>query len=1064
MELSNLNKECNATSLTLVERASAVISRVFSHIYGRMVRTTYQIDPSDPVNGDRYQRIVRILTNVQREMTKVQELLQLMVFLPVCKESRETAETNPSIKLQPQSGILDGIMEKMIPPELEADLFDKIGGIGELALLGAMMDSPNDPRPAGPMLRKPLPAMCNSKGISYATRLTLDPATQNLCEPHHFGTTQDEMEADYVFKLPTAFNVGVGWTSASPAGTTLTGGFLGPLSVLQTNVPTAIMSQPFGSTVISTTTWETGLILSGARYWTGSIKYKFHFVSSPMQTGRVAFVPLYGVFTQPTTPIPLNTMLGYSYKIFDLSDVSNEFIVEVPYVSPYPRLKVCNGVSWQNVVGSVGANIELQKWFMGSWRLVVLNRLTFPSSCPDMTYVNVYASGGSDFKATGHFDHNATLLPLYGTVQSKNDPGEEDNLHVLEPQSGWDNLASISSACLGVGNPTEAINEESLAQSGRTELGASAAHSKEPIRQGMARGKRAPISRAPAAKDHDWTISDMMAKFNIVKTGTWTPTSARGIMLETLRFPTDFLLPLTSGSSTHAAVWNNFRFIRWKSAKITVMFNTNKFQVGALNAFYYATLDPAAALARCTNNFASQTTVPHTVMQASMGNPGELEIPWISGVEYINTEIYSPSYVTNPWQELGTFFLEVWNPLVVGAGQPAVIDYTIFIEFNGIEPHVPRVMPSFGDAQQELNNTKAQIVLPKMGDVEEAMIGRAFDELARRKSRRLVPQSDVGEEIENPVKLQEEASQPHGRIVDKFAAPLRQTNDHFNEHLVSFKDLIKRYAPFMNLSMPILNIVNDSSGSAIALKNAYTSSVAFPVGPPVEHVPSNYVVNYRGPLGAISLMYGCWRGSLKYMFLHRTDKLVSAQHQVMFNPVDNPNVGRFQHLGFDKRSVLNDTAVAIYVGDVMSADPSIYAVDNNASISAYSHTSRGTTNAVDYTDDGASWNWIEVPYWSQYKIMKNPSHASEGANPGAYFDHITPGEVVCHTIYRTGQTATNQVDDITCLVAAGDDFRFGVFFGAMNFTFRIFIDSFKPGAQQYCPALYDCWPTQPLQY
>jgi len=921
--------------------------------------------------------------------------------------------------------VLESVLKEMLPKELSGDLFDKFGKdlTGEM-IAGAMMDKPNDQRSASPFLRKPLPALCHSIGVENSTRLNLEPGAQSLCEFHHFGTTVDEMTCDYLHKLPTISRLGAPWTTGMTPGTTIEGGYLGPLSQLQ-SVPRTVMNAPYSTVNIHPTTWETALILSGTRYWRGSIKFKFHVVASPLMTGRIAFCPLYGVYARPTVAMTINQAMGYAMHVHDLQDESNTFEVEVPYVSMYPYLKVCNGVpntdaAYATTVGTLAENVELAKWFFGAWRLVVLNPLNCPDTCPNTVYINIYMSGGNDFVTVGNFDQNATLQPFMA--------GAADG----EPHSGWDNQASIGGS--GWEDKTSIGGDGVVApdETGKQELGAVAIHEREVVRETHGRGCEAKLSKMVVGKDHNWTLPDMMKKLNLLKTGVWNTTHIAGTELEKLRIPTDVLLPLGCGQSTHATVWNNFRYVRWQSISITVTINSNKFQVGSLNLNYYPGLNPTAFTARSFGTPASQTTVTHGIIQAGMSNSITLKLPWINGMEYMTTENYNINYLTNPWQELGTLGLVVWNPLLVGATQPGTVAYSIFVEFNGLEPHVPRVMPSFGDGFDEINDNvdKDYVALgiPHVG--EDGAVDDVRNMASSMKKKRAV--------------------------IDKAVV---KGNTHFGEHLKSYKDLMKRYTPFMSLQNKISAAVNDG----FRVENTYTSSVAFPASIPIEHVTGTQFINYRGPIGAMACMYGFWRGDLRYMVLHRIDKSITAQNQVYFNPIDNGVSARMRHLGFDTRTVTDDVAVSNYVADIFAADPSIYKLDTNASLFQYAHNSRGTTNAIDFTDDGASWNWVEVPYWSQYKIMKVPFYSSEGGTPNGYFDHIVLGEVVATTIFRTAQAATDLYDEVTCLVAAGDNFRFGCLYGALIFTFRIFINGLD-ATHQLTPALYDPWPVQPTQY
>jgi len=719
----------------------------------------------------------------------------------------------------------------------------------------------------------------------------------------------------------------------------------------------------------------------------------------------------------------------------------------------------------------------LQKWFTGTWRLIVLNSLSVPSTCPNYCYINTYISGGTEFEAFGNFDQNATFMPISAAVETEvigvPQVGEPKDYPITQggvnaPKATAEANVPVEDVPVG-DSIVDAPNEDvpAVEITGEKTLGMTAGHERPVDLEVVGRDedKAAELNPDKTAFDVLWSLPDMYKKLNILLTGNWTTAQAAVTALQTLRFPTDVLLTLTCGGSTHAAAWTNMRYVRWKSIDLTLVLNSNKFQVGSLIMYYGMLLDPNTIVSRLGgSNFAAQTTVPHVVCQAGLNNSVTLRLPWCSGLNYLSTEnANAGDYRYNPFQELGTVVLSVWNALSVGAGQPATVSYSIFVEFNGFEAHVPRIGPSFGMAYEpEKPKEKNEDCSYVEKVMKQAQREYAYCKAGRPPDRPLksdapewevIGEPQIGEPMEEDVRSMKSHMQSKPKLA-AHGSKMKTLKSIFGDSFTNFGDLCKRYSPYITLRNTIS--FNPIDHTAIGLAGN-TTSVAFPVGVPIEHVPANSYWHYRGAIGAVGIMYGAWRGSLRYMLLHRVDKAVTTQNQVMFNPIDNQNLNsRFSQLGFDARTNLNDTSVSEYVADLIASDPSIYKIDTGSSTVAYLHNARGTTNAIDFTDDGASWNWVEVPFFSQYNFMKVPMRLNEGASPNGYFDHIVTGELVATTSYRTGQSATDLFDEITCLIAAGDDFRYGILYGAIPMTFRKFKNNVGANQGLY-PAMYDNW-------
>lgn len=902
-----------------------------------------------------------------------------------------------------------GILDGMLPEELSKDPLDMLGGL----IGGAFMDKPNDTSTTPYVVRKPLPQFCHSKGIESATRLTLDPSSQSLVQPHHFGTKVDEMDAKYVFSLPTMFERNITWGTTMAPGTTLAGGYLGPMSRFITDTAATSITTSFVR--ILPTTFEYALIAGGLRYWRGSLKFRIRIVASPMMTGRIAFCPLPGCYKKPNDVLTVQQALSYSHFIFDLQDVKKEFEIEVPYCSVFPYLKVCNGQPFQAPTSQAGI-LEMSKWFTGSWRIIVLNQLVAPDVCPSVAYINVFFAGGKDFEAVGNFDHNATFVGSF-----------PKNVVLGESQGGEE------------GEDGEVTQVE---ESGNTELSAVAVHQRPIQAEGNTREieNEPPLSTDRTAEDRMWTLSDTMEKLNFLKTGIWNTTQNSGDILETFQVPFDLLATTACGTSTHAVTWANFRYVRFRRIKVTLMINSNKFQVGTLIMAYGPLLidDPSQSQfngrfgdnAFGIINWAGLTTIPHVLIDAGASNTGELNIPYINGVEYLHTEQIGTGQLNPFFNRLGTLQIRVLNPLLAGASQPGTVSYSIMVEFFGLEAHIPKTIPSFTieggfqDDEYENNRRPKPMGISQIGDSAEQ---DSVDDVRTMKQHSAV---------QRPM----------------FARHAKNNLSHFGESFRSFRDLIKRYAPFITLRNEIVNNYVDPSGTVM---NSATNTVNWPVAPPIEHVAGTVAFNTRGPMGTVGLMYGAWRGSIRYAILHRVDKALSAQNQVMFNPWDNPFINN--HLagaGYDVGR-FNLAGIKEFEQDIFACDPSQFKLDATAA-AAYRCRARGTTNAMDFTDDGASWQVVEVPYWSQYKMMKVPYFSPDtSGQPYLAFlsDYISLGEMTAATIYRTGQGAAG-FDDITVLIGAGDDFRYGVLYGALPIVNQRF-GSIIPG--QTFPALYDCW-------
>lgn len=199
--------------------------------------------------------------------------------------------------------------------------------------------------------------------------------------PHHVAkitnadtvTSKDEMSLEYLLTKPSylgSFNVTIndmpGYGVAS--------------------FPVNPIAKDFGKNVFRPTLL--GYLSMPFQFWQGSLKYRFEFAATSMQTCKlfVAFNP--GVFK--VQAYSLQEVTAQYGMTIDLAQGGNVFDYEVPYIAPSPFLEVphstdsADGVTVFNTVGMLN--------------VVVLNRLIAPHSLPTTINCNVYISAGENFR------------------------------------------------------------------------------------------------------------------------------------------------------------------------------------------------------------------------------------------------------------------------------------------------------------------------------------------------------------------------------------------------------------------------------------------------------------------------------------------------------------------------------------------------------------------------------------------------------------------------------------------------------------------------------------------
>jgi hypothetical protein len=169
----------------------------------------------------------------------------------------------------------------------------------------------------------------------------------------------------------------------------------------------------------------------------------------------------------------------------------------------------------------------------------------------------------------------------------------------------------------------------------------------------------------------------------LLKNFKWSTTDTEDSEIVSLNLPYDILTSQGSAPNTMPNILPFLVHRYWSGdMQLRIMVNSNKFQVGQLQAsFYYQKeLDDkfgVRTLPGLVTYLTSQNE--HVLINASSSNQATLQIPFKYPLPYLNckprTDMEAPL-------TLGAFYLRVLNPLVIGVNGPPSCSGTIYINFS----------------------------------------------------------------------------------------------------------------------------------------------------------------------------------------------------------------------------------------------------------------------------------------------------------------------------------------------------------------------------------------------
>lgn len=322
------------------------------------------------------------------------------------------------------------IANATLPNNIKGDTYDL-----NADLKVSTLDKPNDTMTPLYVIRRAMGYFGHAKNIEVLNRLALYPGGTSTSTFSDFGTDYDEMSLSYLCGKWTYWYTGTIKTTDT-TGTSLTYLPITPyIYPLESGAPSL-------STRLPTTTWMVkdkkynipllGYVSMPFNFWTGSLKYRFDFITNSFVTAKVACAIIYGTACPDTQTAGIEPTSSLSY-VFEVNADNKSFEIEVPYVSDTPWKHVMNG---QFVQGAVtGANVGnlwdddvSYRCCTGQVALYVLNPLSTPSGLPTTYDFNVFVAGGKDFQLNFVSRANTCWYPV---SQGNIDPNPGTSLSTL---------------------------------------------------------------------------------------------------------------------------------------------------------------------------------------------------------------------------------------------------------------------------------------------------------------------------------------------------------------------------------------------------------------------------------------------------------------------------------------------------------------------------------------------------------------------------------------------------------------------------------------------------------
>lgn len=253
------------------------------------------------------------------------------------------------------------------------------------------MDKPSDPMRSVPNMIFPVTPLAHMQGVGGSVRLDASPIGGYL--PTDISSS-DPIEHKFatLMKIPSMFGQ-FSWSNTDAPGKLLA---TYPVVPGLCNYTTLTGQQYYaidgsvqnnGTIVVRDHTYLS-YYSSFFRYWSGSIKFKYQFVTTGLHTGKIAVIFIPNNYDQRgLQTLPQSTCANT--EIFDVAGESN-FEFTPGWVSATPRK------SWYDWAGQPYSRVD-DRTLYGWIEIRVVGRLTTTNAIPATVTCNQYISAGDDF-------------------------------------------------------------------------------------------------------------------------------------------------------------------------------------------------------------------------------------------------------------------------------------------------------------------------------------------------------------------------------------------------------------------------------------------------------------------------------------------------------------------------------------------------------------------------------------------------------------------------------------------------------------------------------------------
>jgi hypothetical protein len=269
-----------------------------------------------------------------------------------------------------------------------------LGTFNEAA--GLFMDKPNDPLRATHNMVHPFPPLAHCQGVGGGVRLDATPEG-GYTETNFTTTSPAELSLYHIARQPMMFRT-IHWSASQAPGTRIERIPVTPMLGNWSNVDTYLSSSTNcaqaanATSVIGFNHTYLSYVSSLFQYWSGSITFKFKFVTTQFHTGRVLVTYIPNNMPEDTT-LSLSELTSANSKTFDVAG-DKEFTFTAPYYSPMARKSV---YPWAETSDS-----QIDDRFISGWlEMRVIGSLTTTNAVPETVPVFVYISAGPDFFLEG---------------------------------------------------------------------------------------------------------------------------------------------------------------------------------------------------------------------------------------------------------------------------------------------------------------------------------------------------------------------------------------------------------------------------------------------------------------------------------------------------------------------------------------------------------------------------------------------------------------------------------------------------------------------------------------